>query len=421
MAANARNDRQGERPLQSDAKQVPRISVQAFCDTRDTAAIVEAAAADRRMAKAHVKVQMGGLAAAVEFYGSAPTPNLVIVESREPRAQIMAHLDRFAEVCDPGSKVIVIGHINDVIMYRELGRRGVSEYMVVPFDMFDLISEIAEIYYNPTAAPLGKTIAFVGAKGGSGSSTLAHNVAWAMSTSFENDVVVADMDLAWGTAGLDYNLDPTQGIADALASPDRIDETYMDRLLAKCAERLSLLAAPATLDRTFDLDEAAMEPIIEIVRAGVPVVVLDLPHIWSGWMRRTLRNVDEAVIVSTPDLAGLRNAKNLVDFMKQARQNDAPPRLILNMVGIPKRPEIKPEEFAKALELPILATIPFEPQLFGTASNNGQMIGEADPRSPIGETFREISQVLIGRAQIKETKRSALAPLLARLTGKAGK
>ncbi|KPL54103.1 AAA family ATPase [Prosthecomicrobium hirschii] len=400
-----------------DLRSIPRIAVQAFCETKEVADIVEAAAADRRMVKAHTKVQTGGLAAAVDFYGTAPTPNLVIVESREGRDVILGQLDQLAENCDPGSKVIVIGHINDVILYRELTRRGVSEYMVAPITVFDLIREIGEIYYKPDAAPLGRTVAFVGAKGGCGASTLSHNVAWACAKTYNHEVVLADLDLAFGTAGLDFNLDPTQGIGDALAAPERVDDVYLDRLLAKCAENLHLLAAPATLDRPYEYDEAAFDPIIDATRTGVPIVVLDVPHLWTGWVRRVLRSVDEAVLVCAPDLANLRNAKNLADTLKQARPNDAPPRLVMNMVGVPKRPEIKPEEFAKALGLPITAQIPFDAALFGTASNNGQMIAETDPKSAVGETFRQLAQVVTGKHEIKKARRSPFAPLLARLRG----
>lgn len=412
-------NRADEAPPAPDLRPIPRIAIQAFCETPEVAALLESAALDRRMTKAHVKVQMGGLSTAVEFYASAPTPNLVVVESKEGRNQILEGLDRLSDVCDPGSKVIVVGHVNDVILYRELIRRGVSEYMVAPFGVFDLIREIGEIYFKPDAPPLGRTVAVVGAKGGCGASTIAHNVAWAAARAYKNDVVIADLDLPWGTAGLDFNLDPAQGIADALLSPDRVDDVYLDRLLSKCADNLSLLAAPATLDRTFDMDESALDTIVEAARTGVPLVVLDVPHVWSGWSRRVLRQADEVVLVAAPDLANLRNAKNLVDVLRAARPNDAPPRLVINQQGMPKRPEIKPEEFARTLDLPIVATIPFDALLFGTAANNGQMIAETDAKSPVGETFRSIAQVVTGRSEVKKAKRAPILPFLSRL--RAGK
>jgi pilus assembly protein CpaE len=403
-----------------DIKTIPRIAIQAFCDTRDVAAVIEVAAADRRMSKAHCKVQMGGLAVAVEFYQSAPTPNLVIVESRERRETLLEQLDSLAEVCDPGTKVFVIGHVNDVLLFRELMRRGVSEYVVAPFTVFDLMRSIAELYGTASAAPLGRTIGFFGAKGGCGASTICHNVAWTISTSFEHDVVLADMDLPFGTAGIDFNQDPTQGIADAILSPERVDDVYLDRLLTKCSQHFNLLAAPSSLDRCFDLTETQMEPLIDTIRANVPAIVFDIPHMWASWTRHTMRSLDEIVIVSCPDLAGLRNTKNLIDYLKSARPNDAPPRLVINMNGMPKRPEIKPEEFSRALELPLLAVIPFEPQLFGNASNNGQMITEMDPKHALGDTFRHIAQTLMGRAEVRRQKKAPMgSSILSRLTKRA--
>ena len=229
----------------NEPKSIPRIAIQAFCETPEVAAALEGAARDRRMSRAHVKVLMGGLPAAVEFYGSAPTPNLVVVESKGRSDDILGHLDGLAEVCDPGTKVLVIGHVNDVLLYRELVRRGVSEYVVAPLDLFDMLRTIGDLYHNPEAALLGRSVAFIGAKGGCGSSTVAHNVAWSIAKTFSNDVLVADFDLAWGTAGLDFNQDPTQGVMDALTSPERIDEVFLDRLLTKCSNNLSLLAAPS--------------------------------------------------------------------------------------------------------------------------------------------------------------------------------
>ncbi len=399
-----------------DFRPVPRISIQAFVESPEIAAVLETVAGDRRLARAHVKIHMGGIAAATDFYSSAPTPNLLFVESRDRREAVLEALDGLAGVCDPGSKVVVIGHVNDVILYRELLRRGISEYMVVPFDMYDVIRTIGDLYFDPSAEPVGRTVAFLGARGGSGSSTIAHNVGFALSRSMDGDVVIADMDLPWGTAGLDFNQDPAQGIADAVFTPERIDDVFLDRILSKCSDNLSLLAAPATLERTYDFDTEAFSAMLDLVRIGVPAVVLDVPHVWTGWVKRTLATADEVVVTATPDLASLRNVKNIFDQMKVLRPNDQAPRLVLNQVGMPKRPEIKPADFEKALGVTPIATIPFDAQMFGTAANNGQMIAEAQPKSPTVEIFAEIGRIVAGRAEMRRPRRAGLAPLLAKLT-----
>ena len=394
---------------------IPRISIQAFCETEGVAGPIERAGEDRRMAKAHLKVHMGGIPTAIEFYQSAPTPNLMVLESRAEPKELLAQLGQLAEHCDPSSKVVVIGHYNDVGLYRELIRSGISEYVIAPISMADIVSVISSIFVDPDAEPIGRAIAFVGAKGGVGSSTIAHNVAWAMSSLFKSEVVVADLDLAFGTANINFDQDPAQGIAEAVFSPERIDEVYLDRLLAQCAEHLSLLAAPSTLDRVYDFDADAFAQVIDTAQRSAPLLVLDVPHVWSGWSKNTLARADDVVITATPELANLRNTKNLVDMLKKLRPNDPPPKLVINQAGVPKRPEITAQDFAEPLGITPMSVIPFEPLLFGNAANNGRMLGEMDAKSPIVATINEIAHVLTGRSEIKARKKAALGGILDKL------
>ena len=353
---------------------LPRITLQAFCETPAVAATMQAAIADRRMDKAHARVQMGGPAAAVEAFRAAPTPNIIVLETVSDPAALVGHLDQLSESCDAGTKVVVIGHVNDVQLYRDLIRRGVSEYLIAPLGTLDVLRTLSELYVSPGARNLGRIIAVMGAKGGVGASTVAHNVAWAIARNLDASTVIVDLDIAYGTAGLDFNQDPPQGVAEAVFAPERLDANMLDRLLSRCSDNLALLAAPAMLDRTLDLPEDAFEQLFDLLRATVPCVVLDVPHVWSGWVRRALISADEIVVVAGPELASLRNAKNLIDLARANRPNDSGARLVLNQVGMPKRPEIDAAEFAKALGVDVLTSIPFDAQLFGTAANNCQMI-----------------------------------------------
>ncbi|MFL4967323.1 MAG: CpaE family protein [Xanthobacteraceae bacterium] len=397
---------------------VPRISIQAFCESPETTAVVQGCGDDRRMSKAHLKVQTGGIAAAVEAYRTSPTPNVIVIESQSRGDDLLAGLDTLAEVCDAGTRVIIIGRHNDIVLYRELVRRGVSDYLMAPISPLDLIRAVSSLFTAPDAKPVGRLVAVVGAKGGVGASTIAHNVAWAIARNLLVDSVVTDLDLAFGTAGLDYNQDPPQGIADAVFSPERIDSGFVDRLLSKCTDHLSLLAAPATLDRVYDFGPEAFDAILDILRTSVPCIVLDVPHMWTGWSKRALVAADDILIVACPDLANLRNAKNLIDVLRVARPNDYRPHYCLNQVGVPKRPELKPADFAKALEVQPTAVIPFEPQLFGTAANNGQMIAEMAANHRTTETFRQLAQLLTGRAEVKRS-RNLLAPFIDKLKRRA--
>lgn len=404
-------------PMEEHIAPAPRVSVQAFCETVETAAAVQAAGEDRRLGKAHLKIQMGGMAAAIEAYRSAPTPNVIVLES-DGRSDLLSGLDQLATVCDAGTRVVVIGRINDVMLYRELVRRGVSDYVLAPVGAIDVVRSICNLFSAPEAKAVGRIIAVVGAKGGVGASTISHNVAWAIARDLAMDAVVADLDLAFGTAGLDYNQDPPQGIADAVFSPDRVDTAFIDRLLSKCTDHLSLLAAPATLDRVYDFGTDAFDAVFDTLRSTMPCIVLDVPHQWSGWTKRALIGADDILIVAAPDLANLRNTKNLFDLLKAARPNDRPPLYCLNQVGVPKRPEIAATEFAKAIESQPVVSIPFEPQIFGSAANNGQMIAEISANHKSIEMFLQIAQRLTGRSETKKQKSSLLSPLIEKLRGR---
>jgi pilus assembly protein CpaE len=403
----------------SKARPIPRISIQAFCEGNGTAEALQVAAEDRRLAKTHVSLHMGGAPAAVAHYQESPTPNLIVIESSFPRQQLLAELDKLAESCDSGTKVVVIGHFNDVILYRELLKRGVSEYLVAPVSPLQLMESISNLYNNPDSDPVGNVLAFIGAKGGVGSSTLCHNAAWTLSEVLKSNVVIADLDMAFGTTGLDFNQDPVQGIAEALGSPERLDEVLLDRLLTKCSEHLSIFAAPVVLDRDYDLSAEACTTVLDVVRQNVPFVAVDLPHAWTSWTKRILMSADEVVITAVPDLANLRNAKNIIDLLKQSRTNDGPPHLVLNMANMPKRPEISAKEFAQSLDLKPTAIIEFDIETFGQAANNGQMIEELNKKAKAVGPIRDLAMALAHRKEVrvepKKSAASAFAPLLEKL------
>jgi pilus assembly protein CpaE len=391
-----------------------------FCETPEVAAIVQSAMVDRRMRKAHVKQNMGGAAAAVEAYRSAPTPNVIVLEATSQKDLLLSQLDDLSQYCDSGTKVIVIGRVNDIVLYRQLIARGVSEYLVWPFGVFEFVAAISQLFRGPNAKPVGRVVSVVGAKGGVGASTIAHNLAWQLSSGLDMATVIADFDLGFGTAGLDFNQDPPQGVAEAVFAPERVDSNLVDRLLSKCGEKLSLLAAPAMLDRLYDFSETAFDSLVDTMRASSPWVVLDIPHGWNGWTRRMLVGSDEVIVVAAPDLANLRNAKNIMDNIRGARPHDHPPRLVLNGVGMQKRPEISVPDFAKTIEVEPIAIIPHDAKLFGSAANNGQMISEIDPKNRSAEIIAEIAGLIAGRVENRKAKRSLslFDPLLARLSGR---
>ena len=353
-------------------------------------------------------------------YEKAPTPNLLVVESLLDGRGMLADLEKLALVCQPETKVLVIGHVNDVLLYRELMRRDVSDYLVSPFTAEMAADCILGIFASDPAPPPGRVIAFMSARGGAGSSTVCHNVAWALAESLGSDTIIADLDLSFGTLGLSFNQDPPQGTQEALAAAGRLDEAMASKLLSKCSERLSLLGASSALALNAEIGADSAARLLEVLSQLAANVTLDLPRQWTPWLRRIVLDADDIVITAEPDLANLRNAKNLLDAIASSRVKDRPPLLVLNKGNIARRPEILPRDFANAVDIAPAAIIEFDPWLFGTAANNGLMTGEVSRKAKASEQFRQLAAMLARKRAEPAGDEGLFAPILNRLVRKSG-
>jgi pilus assembly protein CpaE len=393
-------------PLDQDVEilRIPHITIHVFCDTPSLIGAMERAVADRRMVRASAKLHRGGIATALDLYSKETSPNLIIIENHAPIAELYTQLDILADRCVAGTKVVIIGAANDVAVYRELIFRGVSDYAVAPLDALSIISLVSRVYRDSDTSRFGRVLAFIGASGGAGSSTIAQNVASTIARSYAASVIFADLDLPFGTAGLGFDLNPNVNISDALSDGSRLDDILLERLLTKHHEHLQVLTAPASLEQSHDLTEDAFERVLDVAQANASFVVVDVPHVWTPWVRKVLLSADEVVISALPNLASFRNVKSLLDLLRKARLNDEPPKLVLNQIGVPRRAEIKPDHFAEGLKIKPIACIPFDISV-STAGNNGQMIADVAPKSAVSKSVINIAEKITGRKSANPAKR----------------
>lgn len=355
---------------------LPNISIQAFCERSETAGAIHEMSRDWRMKRTNLKIFMGGLPAALDYYHKESTPALILVESGMRGTELFAQLDQLASVCDEGTQLIMVGAANDIKLYRQLLERGVSDYIVPPFHPLSMIRTISEHFADPEKPFTGRVAAFFGAKGGVGSSTIAHNVAWCLSEKIQQETSLVDLDSSWGTTGLDFAYDATQGLEEALSQPDRLDDTLLDRIMLRHTAKLSILPASGALNEDPIMASNAFETVVNQVRKISPISILDMPHYWCPWTKNVLVAADDVVITANCDLANLRNTKNLIDYLKAERPNDSAPILILNKVGRSKNHEISVKDFGAAVGMDPALVIGFDPDGFFEAANDGKMLTE---------------------------------------------
>lgn len=389
-----------EAPFQAPSgARVPHLTIAAFCVLPATRSAIERAGGDRRLTRVKTEVNDGGIAKACQMFEKRRTPSLLIVEVATTGEALLKELDSLAEVCDPKTKVVVIGAENDIGLYRNLMERGIAEYLVGSITPLAYVGMIQKLFAQDSASKLGKVYAFVGAKGGVGSSTLAQNLAWTIAEEMKSPTLLMDLDFRFGSAALNLDLKPVTGLEKYLDDPGKLDASLLDRLIVQRGDYLGVL--PGFDDPLGDVDPApdAIERLIDIARASFPHVVVDLPHDWSVASRDTLTAADEVIVVVTPDLPNLRNARALLERLRALRPNDAPPRLILNACRMPRRKEIAADKFAKSLGIETYATIPFDAATFGSAAADGRAIREKSPRCKAQASVQQLAHALTGQGK----------------------
>ena len=385
-----------------------RIHIDAFLLDEQNRVAVENLRDTRILTRSKINVYSGGLEAAPLSYQEVPTPDILIVEDlSKNKEKLIENLGKLAEVCASDTKVMVIGSLNDIDLYRFLLDQGVSQYILSPVSTEDLIKNIEKEFSNPEALPLGRYISFVGARGGVGSSSLAHNTAWYLSQMDKDDVILVDADVLFGVSELSFNLDTKQTIVDALSKPDRIDETLLEKFLVKHDDRLMILSSPGNfINHNINITPEGFSRMMGILRKMAGQVVVDLPRSWSPWVQQCFVDSDVAVVVASPDLCCFRNVKNIKELTDKLRGADSPFQLALNFFDAYGKYQLSPIDFAENLGIEPKVRFPFAPEIFGPASTDGRMIGEINPNHPVANTLKQFAADVGGW----ELKVEAVAP-----------
>lgn len=394
------------------ATSLSRPKIHIFCErdgaTAGTANVLE----HQRLGAASIDVCEGGLEAAIAAYERTASPELLIIESNCSPEQFFTALDSLAAQCEEHTKLIIIGQINDVHFYRALLRRNVSDYLISPLAPGQLAASIRSALQPDGETATGRMISVIGAKGGCGASTICHNLGWTLAEFMHADTIIADCNLAFGTLGLSFNQDSGHGLASALAAGSKLDGAMMEKLLARCSDHLSLLTTAGLLDGAAEIRSASALHIASLLQQTARISLFDIPCRWQNWTRSMIELADDCIVVAEPDLINLRNAKSLFDAIRNSRGNGGPPLLVMNKIGVPRRPEISVKEFAGALDVTPALVVDFDARLFGMAANNGLMIGEVSPRSSITASFRRFANLLAGQVSSKSAGLPTGNPLM---------
>jgi pilus assembly protein CpaE len=345
------------------------------------------------------------LDAALRRIREGGAPRVLILDLSDSTAPI-AELSAARSVGGPDLKVLALGTVNDVGLFRDLLSAGASDYLVKPVSREALAIGLEKRMSSASGgagAGLGQVVAFIGSRGGVGTTTSAVAFAWLLAEQHKHSTVLVDLDLHFGTVALNLDADPGSGLCEALEQPSRIDALFVDRATVKVSETLRTLAAEAAVAETLMIDAGAIDVLLYELRRKFQWVIIDLPRWVTPTQRVVLGAASRVVIMCERSLAGLRDTIRLQTLMREhAPQTQV---LLVDAGASGERATVGKGEFEKAVGKTLDASLSHDAKSAGAATNAGQPLPVAAPRSPV---VREIEQLITTLAGTGETQKRKL-------------
>jgi pilus assembly protein CpaE len=343
-------------------------------------------------------VRPGDAATALRLIERGEPPTLLLVELPDGGAPAQA-VAALVEACGAATRVLAVGAVNDVTLFRELTALGVVDYLVKPVSSEHLCDAFARAQRqgdtSSAAQPQAKLHAFIGARGGVGTTTLATATGWLLSHEFKLRVALLDLDLHFGNLALSLDLEPGRGLREALEHPERTDSLLLASAMVKESEKLPILAGEEPLEETLRFHPEAAGSLLGALAHGRECLVADVPRSLDATSREVLAAADSVVVVTDLSLTGLRDTQRLADLTKAL--GDAKPLLVANQVGAGHRGEIGRAEFERGIGRPLDLVIPFDVKAAMTMARSGKALPAAAAGSKAAAEIRQLATRLSGR------------------------
>jgi pilus assembly protein CpaE len=286
-----------------------------------------------------------------------------------PSAQEASGLiDALADVCEPDTKVVIIGHVNEYSFYCWLTEIGIFSYLLKPLTL-QMVEGVYEKAQAPAISvasaekPKAKVIAVTGARGGVGATTIALNLAGVLAEYSGLRIALVDVDAQDGCLALQLDVEPSRGLRDALERPERIDGLFVERVMHKITPNFSVLCAEESMQDKVQLHEQASKNLMQELRANFDVVVLDVPRNATGLARQCLKEATQVVLVADMSLPSLRDVLRISDVFKESLGLPQPLVVASKVDAAPKH-ELKKEDFEKGIGMELAASIAYAPDVF---------------------------------------------------------
>ena len=303
--------------------------------------------------------------------------------------EIPASLSAFCRQ-HPDCRVAVVMTALEPALMLDAMRAGVSECLSEPVTGQVLEDALQRLVKPVVAAPAGQVFAFIGAKGGVGTTTLAVNTAASLARVKKEDVLLVDLHVGHGDAALFVGAEPRFSVRDALDNVHKVDASFFAGLVEKCGSGVNLLSAGMS-EGAGGLDERRVRDLLDAAARMYPVTVLDVPRV----DRAVLNTLDVAttlIVVTTHELSALRSAGQIAETLRQ-RYGGTRVKVVLNRLD--KQSMIAHADVERAAGGPVKHMVPSDYRAAIDALNAGRPVAlESDSR--IGAAIRALAREIAG-------------------------
>jgi pilus assembly protein CpaE len=388
---------------------LPASRVDVFALDDSTAVASEGLAGDWRFARVGVSVARGGIEAAIAKYSQEASPEMVVIETNDISDAFIQQLGSLAGVCATGTDAVIVGPTNDVRLYRSLVEMGVRDYLVRPLSQDDLVKVISKALVEKHGISGSRLISVIGGKGGVGVTSVAQIIAWNIAEDLKHKTLLMDAAGAGGTLGIAYGVEPTTSLSEAVRLGASGSEDDMKRIVQKAGENLSLLVCGGSSILDSVSDAPGMEKLVDRLMQKSPIVVMDLSGASTAVQKAMLARSSHVVVVSTPVLSALRNARTLVGELKTMRSGLKQVDMVITMQGFGGSDEVPAADIKKVLDVDVAAGIPFAPKAFVGAEAAGKISAQSKSGQDIARALMKVSMRACGDSQMPahEVKKSS--------------
>lgn len=375
---------------------LPGARVALFTRDHDTRSSFMALENDWRYARVALEVHEGDVDTAIGMYQGTGTPDLVIVQTDNIDEGFSGRLETLSGLCSEGTAAIVIGPVNDVNLYRKLVGMGVSDYLVKPISTEQLGNEIAATLIQRIGATDSRIIAFIGSKGGVGTTSLIEALAWSVSGEMGQKTFLLDAAGGWSSLSVGLDFEPATTLGEAVRAAVEGNKDSLSRMMFNASDKLTVLSSGGDVMLEDVVSSEGFELLLDHMMVTYPVMLIDLSASPAALRRTVLTRAHEIVVITTPTLPAVRAARTLLLEIKQIRGgSDKEVDVIVNMTGLSSKNEVSKTQIEQGLERKNITYLPFDPDLFlGIEGEAGKLTNEKEGAAIVNKLMPMAAKVL---------------------------